>query len=188
MASQFLPWLIAALVLYAVACDVRAYVIPNWISATIAGLALVQIVLLGLGWAAWPYLACGAAVLVVGFGLFVCNWLGAGDVKLLAALALWAGPSDLVGLIVWTALGGGGLAGVVLVKDRLRRRTAAGDGVNAGPVAALSPAGGAVAPGSANPAETGPAAGRRPLPYAAAIACGVVYLFVHGRGLVWPGI
>ena len=38
---------------------------------------------------------CGAAALVVGFCLHTLGWLGGGDGKLLAALAMWLGPADL---------------------------------------------------------------------------------------------
>ena len=189
MVALSLPWLMAALVLWAVVSDVRTYTIPNWISAAIIGLALVQMALLGLGWAAWPYLVCAAAVLVVGFGLFVCNCLGAGDVKLLTALALWAGPAGLSGLIVWTAIGGGGLALVVLVADWLRRRAGLGaDPVNAGAAGGADPTAACVSPTDPETAESGPSRGRRPLPYAVAIACGALYVFVHGQGLVLSGV
>lgn len=39
-------------------------------------------------------LTCGALVLVAGAVLWRLGWLGAGDVKLAAALALWLGPLD----------------------------------------------------------------------------------------------
>ena len=127
-------------------------------------------------------------VLVVGFVLFACNWLGAGDVKLLAALALWAGPAGTLGLVTWTALGGGVLAVIVLAIDHRRRAVSTTQDVNA--LAGATAEGGddPTPAATAEDAETGLPQGRRPLPYAAAIACGVVYLFVHGRGLVLPGV
>ena len=188
MAQQILPWLMAALVFLAVVTDVRGYIIPNWVSAAIAGLAVVQVFLLGLGPAAWPYLACGVVVLIVGFVLFACNWLGAGDVKLLAALALWSGPAGTVGLITWTALAGGVLAVLVLLIDRIRRPAATAAGVNAAPRQTGEPPSAPSCAGNADRGENGGPEGRRPLPYAAAIAGGVVYLFVHGQGLVLPGV
>ena len=49
-------------------------------------------------------------MLVVGVFIFSLGWLGGGDVKLLAALALWAGPDYLVLLLLITGISGGVLA------------------------------------------------------------------------------
>jgi prepilin peptidase CpaA len=40
--------------------------------------------------------------------------MGAGDAKLMAAVALWAGPSKAIALIFFTALAGAGLALLIL--------------------------------------------------------------------------
>lgn len=51
-----------------------------------------------------------AAVLVVGFLLFLTGRLGAGDVKLMSVLCLWVGQGHQIVFIMVTALAGGVLA------------------------------------------------------------------------------
>ena len=52
----------------------------------------------------------GAALLAAGIVVWRFGWLGGGDVKLVAALGLWAGPAHVDALLCGTALAGGGLA------------------------------------------------------------------------------
>ncbi len=49
-------------------------------------------------------------VLAGGFVVFCLNWMGAGDVKLIAGLSLWAGPVVLPTFLFVTALTGGVIA------------------------------------------------------------------------------
>nr|WP_240560607.1 prepilin peptidase [Pectobacterium actinidiae] len=51
-----------------------------------------------------------AAVLVVGFLLFLTGRLGAGDVKLISVLCLWVGQGHQIVFVMVTALAGGVLA------------------------------------------------------------------------------
>ena len=67
----------------------------------------------------------GAAVFAVGVGLFVLKLTGGGDVKLLAATALWAGTERVLGLLLVMALAGGVLA-LVMWLARGGARYAAG--------------------------------------------------------------
>ena len=59
----------------------------------------------------------GAAftVLAVTFVFFARGWIGGGDAKLFAAVALWLGWSALLPFLAVTALAGGGLALSLLV-------------------------------------------------------------------------
>lgn len=59
-------------------------------------------------------LACGVALFVVGAAAFAAGMLGGGDVKLLAAIGLFAGPAQLVDLLLVTAFTGGLLGIAVL--------------------------------------------------------------------------
>src|SRR4029453_18215369 len=53
---------------------------------------------------------------------FVLGGMGAGDVKLLAALAAWLGPIDAVYLAIFTAMAGGAIGlGVTLARGYTRR-------------------------------------------------------------------
>lgn len=49
-------------------------------------------------------------VLVIGFGLFCLGRVGAGDIKLVAAVSLWMCQSDQMAFLIVTALAGGMLA------------------------------------------------------------------------------
>ena len=88
--------------------DWQSREVPHWLIATLAALWAIAVLMSPetLGMAAVAALACGGLMLVLGFGLHAAGWLGAGDGKLLAALALWLGPRDLAfALLGTTALG-----------------------------------------------------------------------------------
>ena len=55
-------------------------------------------------------IGCALAVFLVGAVLFARGWLGGGDVKLLTAATLWAGPAGTPALLVLTGVLGGVLA------------------------------------------------------------------------------
>ena len=84
--------------------------IPNRLTGALAALYLVY-VLVSPAPVAWlPALGLAAAVFVVGLGLFARALIGGGDVKLLAALSLWAGPEQFVWFLLVTTLTGGALS------------------------------------------------------------------------------
>ena len=56
--------------------------------------------------------------LVVFFPLFVLRGLGGGDVKLMGAMGAWLGTSMIFGVAFYTALAGGALALVLIVRHR----------------------------------------------------------------------
>jgi len=102
------------LVLLAAIWDLFSRRIPNLLPLIIAALYLVQCVYTS-AWSDMPWhLLTGVGVLVVGIVIFSFGWLGGGDVKLLAALALWAGPDHLILLLLVTGIGGG-LLGIAYV-------------------------------------------------------------------------
>lgn len=55
-----------------------------------------------------------ATILSIGVVVWRLGWLGGGDVKLIAALSLWAGPALTPGLLLAIGVSGGVLAAVVL--------------------------------------------------------------------------
>jgi len=73
----------------------------------------------------WPRFVarCGAAALVFGaFAIaFAIGAMGGGDVKLLAAIALWLPWQAVLALIVIMSLAGGVLTAFLAVRHRLRR-------------------------------------------------------------------
>src|SRR4051812_44200646 len=101
-----------ALAVSAAACvsDLRTRRIPNALTfgAAIAGIAfhLFTSGIPGAGLALLGWLV-GAAVF---FAPFALGGLGAGDVKLVAALGAWLGPADVLWLALYTGVAGGVLA------------------------------------------------------------------------------
>ncbi|WP_165452286.1 A24 family peptidase [Paenibacillus thalictri] len=93
--------------------DLRRNVIPNWLtmSGAAAGLSLH---LLLHGWEGLVYAACGLAA---GFGcllvLYMLKALGAGDVKLFAAIGAIAGTEFVLSCLVYSILYAG-VSGLLL--------------------------------------------------------------------------
>lgn len=91
--TVFLP----ALLILAAVCDLATFTIPNAVPASIIGLFVVLILELALAGqamslsAAGYHLLAGVAGLVVGMVFFGLGWVGGGDAKLFAAVALWLG-------------------------------------------------------------------------------------------------
>lgn len=112
--------------------DVRSLTIPNAVPALIAALFLPYAIAADLGWPQ-ALIAAGIALCVfaAGFGLFAAGLTGGGDVKLLAAVSLWAGPSDLATLLLTTALAGAGLALLLVVPSFARVARALRSGMHA---------------------------------------------------------
>ena len=98
--------------------DVTRYRIPN--GATVAVLAIWPAhAAITLAPSAWlESVAVAAAVFAVGLLLFSRRIVGGGDVKLITATALWAGPPAIATLVTVTALVGGLLA--VLIASPFR--------------------------------------------------------------------
>ena len=107
----------------AIASDLRWRTIPNWLtgSAILAGLGFHTVM---NQFAGFVFSLEGAAV---GLGLFVvlyvCGWMGAGDVKLFAAVGSFLGPAQTISAAIVIALVGGLLALVVLGFHQGWRRT-----------------------------------------------------------------
>ena len=103
---------VAALSVAAVACmcDLRSRRIPNVLTLGAAAAAFIYHLSTGgpaaLGQSVLAWLI-GVLVFIVPFAL---RGLGGGDVKLVAALAAWIGPSAAVWLAVYTAIAGGVMA------------------------------------------------------------------------------
>jgi prepilin peptidase CpaA len=90
--------------------DLRTRRIPNWL--------VLPFMALGLAVSAWfhgwhglgqSFLGIGLALLLFGF-LFFIGGMGAGDVKLAAAIGAWIGPGQLFFALVVTAMAGGLMA------------------------------------------------------------------------------
>jgi prepilin peptidase CpaA len=104
----------AGILLVAAWNDLRRLLIPNRLSLAI--LALWPVHILVAQAAADPLGALAAALVIFAFGfaLFSLGLMGGGDVKLLAATSLWAGPALLPELMAVTAVCGGLIAILLL--------------------------------------------------------------------------
>ncbi len=115
--------LLAAMLVVAAVGDLRSRIIPNWLNLAIALGALPFWWLSDL--ALWPDIAArvGIAVLLLAIfaGLFAIGAMGGGDVKLIAALALWLPPPSIVELLLIMSIAGGALTLVMLIGHRLRK-------------------------------------------------------------------
>lgn len=97
--------------------DVKTYRIPNAFSLGL--LALYPFFALTAPYPTQPLLSLGvmAAVLVVGFAVFSLRLMGGGDVKLMTALSLFAGPALIMDLLLVTAVAGGAISVVMLFRS-----------------------------------------------------------------------
>lgn len=112
--------LFALLLAWAAVGDWRRYIIPNRLNAAIAALYLPYALTAPTADPFWS-LAVATVVLVLGIAAFAFGWFGGGDVKLLAAVSLWAGTSHLALLLLVTAVAGGLVALAVLCRPLLQR-------------------------------------------------------------------
>ena len=95
--------------------DFRRLVIPNLLPIALCALwplyfAAAPSLYGGLG-----AIGCAAAVFLGGAILFARGYLGGGDVKLLSAATLWAGPTGTPALLMLTGVLGGILALFLLI-------------------------------------------------------------------------
>jgi prepilin peptidase CpaA len=93
-------------VIFAIISDFSALRIPNSVSIVLVAAFAVYAFLGGTG-AIWPHFMLAGAVFALLFGFFALGWLGAGDVKFLSALTLWAGPAHGAAFIFLFAIFGG---------------------------------------------------------------------------------
>jgi prepilin peptidase CpaA len=103
------------LVIAAALTDIASFTIPNRLNLALA--AAYPLVALALGRPLGEIgfdLAIGFGALLIGVGMFAAGWIGGGDAKLFAAVALWLGwPAELT-LVMVTSLAGGALALLLL--------------------------------------------------------------------------
>ena len=159
-----------ALAVAAAVMDVQQHCIPNWL--TYPGMALGVVLRWlffgwkGLGSALTGCLLAGAIV----FLFYMIRAMGAGDVKLLAAIGSIVGPSHAVVVLLATAVCGGVLAIVYAVYSRRVGETLR----NVGAVLQFHSSSGIQAHPEFN--LDNPSALR--MPYGLAIAAGTLYTFL----------
>ncbi|MGE0734932.1 MAG: prepilin peptidase [Alphaproteobacteria bacterium] len=159
--------------------DFREFRIPNVVSFGVLLLFPLHVATSAVPVAYVSALLVAGIVFAVGAAFFAAGVMGGGDVKLLAGVALWAGPAQLVPLLYITILGSIVVAIVVALRAAWSQ-------------SALAPAGGE-APASTVPADKEPVhAVRRAMgaiaalryvplmkltiPYGVAVAAGGIYV------------
>jgi prepilin peptidase CpaA len=108
------------LVSLAGASDLLTMTIPNRVSVLLAAGFVTCGLLVGLAPSdAALHLASAVLVLAVGFGMFAAGWIGGGDAKLAAAIALWFGFGSLLDFLLTAMIAGGALTLIILALRRL---------------------------------------------------------------------
>lgn len=115
----FITVIFAAPLLVACYTDYQSMKIPNKVSlAMAAGFFLV----LPFTWSGFPdfgnHLLMGLIFFSIGFAMFAFNWLGGGDAKLMAAIALWLDAGTAFDFVVYTTLFGAALGLFLLISRR----------------------------------------------------------------------
>lgn len=162
MASAFINHvtiiMFAGLLAWAAVSDFRTYLIPNSVSISVAVLYPAHVLASAVPVDWQGGLVVGFAAFVVGFAMFALRYAGGGDVKLLAATALWAGPQNILPFLLLTTLAGGMIALLTGTHFRFMRPW---------PDSALAPD------------ETAALKLRSSVPYGIAIAAGGLWLAVQ---------
>jgi prepilin peptidase CpaA len=120
-------WILIAILAAALAAaafrDWQSRTIPNWLNAAIALLAIPFWWASGLS--LWPDIGLQLIVAATVFGLFTLAFaagaMGGGDVKMVAAVALWLPPLAVMKLLVVMSIAGGLLTIVMLVAHRMAK-------------------------------------------------------------------
>jgi prepilin peptidase CpaA len=145
----------AGLIFSAAISDILRFRIPNRISMALVLLypAYLLSATQPVDWL--PAIGVAIACLIVGFVLFSFKTCGAGDAKLFAAAALWAGPELILPFGLYTSLAGGVMVLFMWLQHRVAR-----------------------APSASMILQTTAEAGftKQPMPYGAAIAVGGLYV------------
>lgn len=100
--------------------DFRTLRIPNWLTGALALAFPVAALAVGQPVDWMSHLGAGLAVFAIAAGLFALRLMGGGDVKLLAATALWIGLGQILPYLTLVALVGGVFAvGCVMLRHPL---------------------------------------------------------------------
>jgi prepilin peptidase CpaA len=159
--------------------DIRERRIPNPLTAGLALLYPVYVLVSPIPVAWLTALGLATGVFVIGLALFARKLIGGGDVKLIAAASLWAGLEHFVWFMLVTSLAGGALSLISLWYRRWggvigARLAALGLATPGGPGAVLSELPRPVPAASPHPAT---------LPYGVAIAVGGIAVVIQSLKL-----
>jgi prepilin peptidase CpaA len=115
--------LLIVLLLIASWTDIRTRTISNELNTAIAILAVIWWWLSGEP--IWPDIASRIGIALIVFaifaGLFAIRMMGGGDVKMIAALALWLPLPELMTMLIVMALAGGAITLFLIIRHRWRQ-------------------------------------------------------------------
>jgi prepilin peptidase CpaA len=112
--------LFPALMAFAASSDLFTMTISNKLSLALVAAFFLLVIVTGMALPAiGMHLAAAALMLVVAFVLFTQGWIGGGDAKLAAAVALWFGFGYLLDFLVYASLLGGALTLLLIQFRRL---------------------------------------------------------------------
>jgi prepilin peptidase CpaA len=115
MTAILLFGVFAALMAFAAVYDLTTMTRPNRLTAAVA-IAFLAVVIwcrLPVSEIAW-HLGAGLVVLIGAFAMFAAGWIGGGDAKLAAAVALWFGFANLLDYLLLAGILGGALTLILL--------------------------------------------------------------------------
>jgi prepilin peptidase CpaA len=107
--------LFPALMAFAAASDLFTMTISNRVSLALVAGFVVLALFGGMGSSdVLSHVGAGATVLAAAFGCFAMGWIGGGDAKLAATVALWFGFAELMNYLLYASLFGGALTLLLL--------------------------------------------------------------------------
>lgn len=126
MFSTIILIIFSGLMLWAAYSDISRYILSNrlcLVTFFLYPLYLCALYLAGHGLPLNDILWAGAFSLIIFLicaGLFAGGMMGGGDVKLIPAVALWAGPDHILPYLFITSLTGGLIATIIVIKNRIK--------------------------------------------------------------------
>jgi prepilin peptidase CpaA len=107
--------LFPALMAFAAASDLLTMTISNRVSlALVAGFFVLAVVGGMAPYEMLTHVGAGAMMLVIAFACFSMGWIGGGDAKVAASVALWFGFIHLMNFLLYASLFGGALTLLLL--------------------------------------------------------------------------
>jgi prepilin peptidase CpaA len=107
--------LFPALMAFAAASDLFTMTISNRVSlALVAGFFVLALAGGMVPYDMLTHVGAGALVLAVAFTCFAMGWMGGGDAKVAASVALWLGFAQLMNFLLYASLFGGALTLLLL--------------------------------------------------------------------------
>ena len=105
--NQLCVFMFFILVTQAALMDMQKFIIPNYVSVALIALYAPFVFTSPEKISVMHSALFFASVLMIGFALFAANIVGAGDVKLLAAISLWTTPTLYPAFLLNVSIAGG---------------------------------------------------------------------------------